>query len=139
MLVLTVLLEIYCKLLQTAQFNVLLSFQFVGKPWTVVTRAASLYTDPFIMLSGTLTAYTLIGRLQRSNRINILEEYISRLFRIVPTFTALILFCTFILPYLNKGPLWNLVVTHHANICQHYWWRNLLFIHNYFGFKDMVM
>lgn len=101
-------------------------------------RAASLYTDPFIMLSGILTTYSFIIKLQRTNRINILEEYISRLMRIVPTLVALIAFCTFILPYMSTGPLWNLVVTQHANICKQYWWRNLLFIHNYFGFKDMV-
>lgn len=113
-------------------------FQILGKPWTVFTRAASLYTDPFIMLSGTLTAYSMIGKLQRSNRINIAEEYVSRLFRIVPTLGALILFCTFILPFLSSGPLWNLVVTEHANMCKQHWWRNLLFIHNYMGFKNLV-
>lgn len=101
-------------------------------------RAASLYTDPFIMLSGLLTTYSLIGKLQRTNKISITDEYISRLFRILPTLGSLILFCTFILPYLNAGPLWNQVVTHHADICKQNWWRNILFIHNYFGFKDMV-
>lgn len=112
--------------------------QYLGKPWTVIGRAASLYTDPFIMLSGTLTAYSMFGKLQRTNKISISDEYLSRLFRIIPSLAVLILFCTFILPYLNTGPLWNLVVTHHAEICKQHWWRNLLFIHNYFGFKDMV-
>lgn len=110
----------------------------LGKPWTTLGRAASLYTDPFIMMSGILTAYSLVGKLQRSNKINISEEYISRIFRIVPPLGALILFCTFILPFLSSGPLWNLVVTEHANICKKYWWRNLLFIHNFMGFQNLV-
>lgn len=110
----------------------------MGQPWTVLGRAASLYTDPFIMLSGTLSAYTLFGRLQKSNKIDIIQEYLSRLFRILPTFGALILFCTFVLPWLGSGPLWNLVVLHHSDICKQNWWRNMLFIHNYYGFKDMV-
>ncbi|KAJ8961100.1 hypothetical protein NQ318_008776 [Aromia moschata] len=113
--------------------------EYLARPFTVLGRAASLYTDPFIMISGTLTTYSLLGKLNKSKTINISQEYISRLFRILPTFIALIAFCTFILPWLNSGPLWNLVVTHHSNICKKYWWRNLLFIHNYFGFKDMCL
>ncbi|XP_017782884.1 PREDICTED: nose resistant to fluoxetine protein 6-like [Nicrophorus vespilloides] len=113
--------------------------EIIGQPWTVIGRAASLYTDPFIMLSGTLTAYSLFGRLQKNIRINILEEYASRLFRIVPTLGALILFCTFVLPFIGSGPMWNLVITHHSHICKKNWWRNLMFIHNYFGFKDMCL
>lgn len=60
------------------------------------------------------------------------------LFRLVPNLVALILFCTFILPWIGTGPLWNQVVRHHSDICKTTWWRNLLFIHNYFGFETMV-
>ncbi|CAH0557874.1 unnamed protein product [Brassicogethes aeneus] len=113
--------------------------EYVSQPWTVVGRAASLYTDPFIMFSGTLTTYALLGRLQRTQKLNLFQEYVSRLMRIVPTFAALIAFCTFVLPWLNNGPTWNLVVTHHSDICKQNWWRNLLFIHNYYGFKEMCL
>lgn len=112
--------------------------QTVSQPWTVIGRAASLYTDPFIMFSGALTTYALLGRLEKMKKLNLFQEYVSRLMRILPTFAALISFCTFILPWLNNGPMWNLVVTHHSHICKKNWWRNLLFIHNYFGFKEMV-
>lgn len=111
----------------------------LGKPWTVLARAASLYTDPFLCLSGMLTAYSLIGKLQKNGKINILKEYASRYFRIMPPLAFLILFCTFILPLMGSGPQWNLVVTHHAGICKENWWRNLLFIHNWFGFSKMCL
>lgn len=113
--------------------------ELIGQPWTVIARAASLYTDPFIMMSGLLTAYSLIGRLQRQQKIQIFQEYIGRFFRIAPPLGALILFCTYILPYMGSGPQWNLVITHHSGICKSYWWRNLLFVHNYFGFENMVL
>lgn len=113
-------------------------FQYLARPFSVIGRAASLYTDPFIMISGTLTAYSILGKLQQNKNVSIVQEYVSRLLRIVPTFAALIAFCTLVLPWLNSGPTWNLVVTHHSDICKNNWWRNLLFIHNYFGFKDMV-
>lgn len=111
----------------------------LGKSWTVLARAASLYTDPFLMLSGMLTAYSLFNKLQKSGKINIWKEYISRYLRIIPSFAFLIVFCTYILPLMSNGPLWNLVVAHHADICKQNWWRNLLFIHNWFGFSNMCL
>ena len=111
----------------------------VSQPWSIIGRAASLYTDPFLMLSGMLTAYSLIGRLQKGRKINLFEEYAGRYLRIMPPLAALILFCTYILPLLSSGPQWPLVITHQAVLCKEYWWRNLLFIHNWFGFKDMCL
>uniref|UniRef100_A0ABD2XP29 Acyltransferase 3 domain-containing protein n=1 Tax=Trichogramma kaykai TaxID=54128 RepID=A0ABD2XP29_9HYME len=113
--------------------------EYVGKPWTVIGRAASLYTDPFIMLSGLLTAYSFLGRLSRTGKLDVRSEYVSRLFRIVPTLGALVLFCTFVMPFIGSGPQWSLVVTQHADICKKTWWRNFLFIHNYFGFENMCL
>ncbi|KAH8289379.1 hypothetical protein KR054_004399 [Drosophila jambulina] len=111
----------------------------LGQPWTVIGRAASLYTDPFLLFSGMLTAYSLFGRLMKQQPIRLKNEYISRLMRIVPPLAALILFCTYVLPLWGSGPQWNLVVGHHADICKKNWWRNLLFIHNYFGFSEMCL
>lgn len=112
--------------------------QLLGDQISVVGRAAAIYTDAFLLLSGLLSTYSIIGRLQRQQSPRILQEYVGRLLRIVPTFGALILFCTYILPIMGAGPQWNLVVTKHADICKETWWRNLLFIHNYFGFDKMV-
>ncbi|XP_058443935.1 O-acyltransferase like protein [Malaya genurostris] len=111
----------------------------LGQSWTVVGRAASIFTDPFIMFSGFLTTYSIIGRLMRNQRIKLYQDYIGRILRIAPPLGALILFCTFVLPFLGSGPQWNLVVTNHGDICKKYWWRNMLFIHNYFGFKNMCL
>ncbi|XP_029053165.1 O-acyltransferase like protein-like [Osmia bicornis bicornis] len=113
--------------------------EYLGKPWTVIGRAASLYTDPFIMLSGLLTAYSFTGKLKKNGNLDIKNEYISRLIRLVPSLAAIMLFCTYIMPHIGSGPQWNLVVTEHANICKRTWWKNFLFIHNYFGFETMCL
>ncbi|XP_015434936.1 PREDICTED: nose resistant to fluoxetine protein 6-like [Dufourea novaeangliae] len=113
--------------------------EYLGKPWTVIGRAASLYTDPFIMLSGLLTSYCFVGKLRRTGNLNVKDEYISRLIRLVPSLAALMVLCTYVIPYVGSGPQWNLVVTEHANICKRTWWRNFLFIHNYFGFESMCL
>jgi len=53
----------------------------LGQPWTVIGRAASLYTDPFLLFSGMLTSYSLFGRLMKHQPIRLKNEYISRLMR----------------------------------------------------------
>lgn len=112
--------------------------QDIGDYVSVIGRAAAVYTDAFIMLSGLLTSYTIIGRLKANQSPRIPQEYFSRFLRIVPMLGALISFCTFVLPELGAGPQWNLVVNKHAEICRETWWRNFLFIHNYYGFGQMV-
>lgn len=57
------------------------TFKYVGKPWTVIGRAASLYTDLFIMLSGLLTTYAFVGRLKKTGNLDVKKEYLSRLMR----------------------------------------------------------
>ena len=111
----------------------------VSKSWSVLTRTASMYTDPFLMLSGMLTAYSFVGRLQKGQKIKIMKEYVGRYLRIMPSLAALILFCTFVLPLLGSGPQWNLVVNNNSEMCKKYWWRNLLFIHNWFGLRSMCL
>lgn len=103
----------------------------------VYASAASLYTDVFLMLSGLLTVYTFVGRLQKGKTIVLWREIVDRYFRIIPSVIFLILFCTFILPHLGSGPMWNLVVTSHADICKKNWWRNLLFLQNWFGYNSV--
>jgi hypothetical protein len=105
----------------------------------VYASAASLYTDVFLMLSGLLTTYSLIGRLQKGKRIVIWRELMDRYFRIMPSIIFLILFCTFLLPHLSSGPMWNLVVTSHAEICKKYWWRNVLLLQNWFGYNSICL
>lgn len=34
--------------------------------------------------------------------------------------------------------MWGMVIDPHAALCRRHWWRNMLYIHNYFGFEDMV-
>jgi hypothetical protein len=105
----------------------------------VYASAASLYTDIFLMLSGLLTTYTYFGRLAKGKQIVVWREILDRYFRIIPSVIFLILFCTFILPLLGSGPMWNLVVTSHSDICKKHWWRNLLFLQNWFGYNSICL
>ncbi|XP_075972637.1 drop dead [Anticarsia gemmatalis] len=110
-----------------------------GMPWAVVGRSAILYTDSFLYLSGFLNAHNLLQDLERKGTINLKDRLISRWFRLFPLFVSLMLFCTYILPDLNNGPQWNLVVEEHSRVCEKNMWKSFLFIHNYFGFEDMCL
>ncbi|XP_071452991.1 nose resistant to fluoxetine protein 6-like [Hetaerina americana] len=107
--------------------------------WTVIARTAIVYTDSFIMISGILAAYGFIKDLDKKGKLDIKKKYLERAIRLTPNFLAIILLCTYIILPLGSGPQWNMVVKHHSTLCQSYMWRNLLYIHNYFGFEDMCL
>lgn len=94
----------------------------------------NIYTDRIFKLRVRLRieflyAFTLL-------MIKCLSSTISS--RLFPLFLSLMLFCTYILPDINNGPQWNLVVEEHSRVCEKNMWKSFLFIHNYFGFEDMV-
>lgn len=61
------------------------------------------------------------------------------IFRILPTYIAVILIFAFILPYMGDGPLWKMIVYPEAEFCRKNWWTNLLFINNYVNSNEMVI
>jgi peptidoglycan/LPS O-acetylase OafA/YrhL len=108
-------------------------------PFSSILRVSSLHTDSFIMLSGMLVAYSLVGRLQRGQNIKVLKEIAARYFRILPPMAALIIFTTFILPILSNGPQWNMLITNQSQLCKFTWWKSIFMIHNWFGIENMCM
>lgn len=52
-----------------------------SQQWTVLARAAALYTDPFIMISGLLTGLTFLRSLRKTGTIDVKKEYTNRLTR----------------------------------------------------------
>ena len=103
-------------------------------PVSIAFRCCYLYTDVFLMLSGLLASYSLFGKLQRGQKINVFKEIIGRYLRFMPLIAVLILFSIFILPLLGSGPLWNRSITYQSELCKITYWRSLLMIHNWFGF-----
>ncbi|KAF5294625.1 hypothetical protein FQA39_LY02757 [Lamprigera yunnana] len=110
-----------------------------GQAWTVIGRTAIVYTDSFMLISGLLTKNGILRDIKIYGSLRFLEKLRNRIFRILPNIIVLILFCSYILPNLNSGPLWPMVIEHHATLCKKYMWRNFLFVHNYFGFENMCL
>lgn len=59
-------------------------------------------------------------------------------FRLTATLVTVMIICAKYLPQMSYGPMWNMVITRHSDLCYKNWWRNLLYIQNLFGFKNMV-
>ncbi|XP_046978716.1 nose resistant to fluoxetine protein 6 [Vanessa cardui] len=110
-----------------------------GMPWAVIGRSAIIYTDSFLYLSGFLNAHNLLQDLEKKGTINFKDRMLARWFRLFPMFLSIMLFCTYILPDVNNGPQWNLVVEEHSRVCEKNMWKSFLFIHNYFGFEEMCL
>ncbi|XP_070502348.1 O-acyltransferase like protein-like [Chironomus tepperi] len=104
---------------------------------SVPLRALFLFTEVFLMLSGLLSTHSIVGKLNKGQKINVVKEIAARYFRIIPPIIALMLISTFILPILGNGPLWPDSVTATADICKKNGWMNLFMIQNWFGFENI--
>ena len=63
------------------RFRMVILLQDVWQPWTSFARCGFLYTDTFLMISGLLTSYSFYKQLERTKRLDIPREYVSRLMR----------------------------------------------------------
>ncbi|XP_031333400.1 nose resistant to fluoxetine protein 6-like [Photinus pyralis] len=115
------------------------TIEVFSQQWTVIGRTAIVYTDCFMLISGLLTTHSVLKDLQLHGSLRFLDRLRNRIFRLLPNIVTLILFCTYILPRTNSGPLWPMVVEHHSELCKQHMWKNFLFIHNYFGFENMCL
>lgn len=79
----------------------------------------------------------MLGERQMIVRNSLSSKYLS--FRIFPPVLAMIIFNTYILPLLGSGPLFPSIITYQIDLCENYWWRNVLFIQNFFGFENICL
>lgn len=112
---------------------------FYSKPFTAILRISHLHTDIFLMMSGFLVAHSIIKRRQRGVKIDFFKEILNRYLRLIPTVTALILFVIYILPQLNSGPLWPMLIDYNAEVCKKTSWRNFLMFQNLMNFEEICM
>jgi peptidoglycan/LPS O-acetylase OafA/YrhL len=86
-----------------------------------------------------LASYSLYGKLQKGQKINSFKETLIRYLRLFPPLVSLIIFCTFILPKIGTGPLYPMLINEQSEMCKKTYWRNILMIHNWFGFENVCM
>ncbi|CAH2091699.1 unnamed protein product [Euphydryas editha] len=105
--------------------------EIVTSPLLSWCRAGWMFTDCFLLLSGTLTSY------RKSTDDTIASKLISRYIRLTPALLVVVLFYAYVWDDISSGPMWGVLVTKNAEVCRQGWWWNLLYVQNYYGFEDM--
>ncbi|XP_061378671.1 nose resistant to fluoxetine protein 6-like [Danaus plexippus] len=94
-------------------------------------RAGWIFTDCFLLISGTLTSY------RKSPSDNVAAKLLSRYIRLTPALLAIVLFYAYVWDNISSGPMWGTLVWKNSQLCRDGWWWNILYVQNYFGFEDM--
>ncbi|CAG4940144.1 unnamed protein product [Colias eurytheme] len=105
--------------------------EMVSSPLWSWYRVGWVFTDCFLLLSGTLTAY------RTSTKTSALNKLASRYLRLTPALLAILWFYAYIWDHISIGPRWGSLVTKNAQICQDGWWWNMFYLQNYFGLENM--
>ncbi|CAK1578060.1 unnamed protein product [Parnassius mnemosyne] len=107
--------------------------EVVSSPLWSWCRAGWIFTDCFLLLSGTLTAH----RISSDKGSGAFKRILSRYLRLTPALLAVLVFYAYIWNNVSIGPMWGALVTKNVEVCQEGWWWNVLYLQNYFGFEDM--
>ncbi|XP_031616894.1 nose resistant to fluoxetine protein 6-like [Contarinia nasturtii] len=98
---------------------------------SMVIISGPVAVDTFFVLSGLLVSRSILKRLEKNGRLNVLQLYFHRYMRLTPLVAVLIL--TTMLLHLIGGA--NPKYSNTKNIlkakCDKYWWMTLLYFQNY--------
>jgi len=102
------------------------SFQVIG--------AAELAVDVFFYLSGFLVVYMVLKEMKRDSKKPIPWGlfYFHRYWRLTPVYGFIILAYTTLTPLMIYGPFSYLYRGSKTDLCDKYWWSNLLYINNFY-------
>lgn len=112
--------------------------EFFNSPFSVFLRSSFLYEDVFLVISGTLATLSLLKNVENTGKCVWLKKIFQRFLRLVLPLTVVLLFYAFVWEHLGTGPQWSSVVDKNANLCKQSFWKNLLFIQNFYPIEDMV-
>ncbi|KAL4001853.1 putative integral membrane protein [Acanthocheilonema viteae] len=109
--------------------NVLFSYENVYSWQLHPLNNFTYHIDGLIAIDTLLTSLLVQHLLETTDDIKRL--YFNRLLQVLPVFTFIILFMTFLYERLSSGPIWM-----HDDLiarCKNSWWKNILFINNFFS------
>ncbi|PIC37871.1 hypothetical protein B9Z55_010067 [Caenorhabditis nigoni] len=112
--------------------NVAFSFEGVSSLSMHIVNNYSYQIDGLLALSAFYTTYMLFGTVPTVR--SALESVAQRLARFWPAYIFCVIFMYTVFPGVSSGPMW--IHTDTVNRCEGGWWKNLLFINNWFNVTD---
>jgi len=97
-----------------------------------VIPSAELAVDVFFFISGFLVVYMVLKEMKSRKSIPWGLFYFHRYWRLTPVYGLIILFYTTLSPYLIVGPFAHLYRQQKTDLCDRYWWSNLLYLNNFY-------
>lgn len=105
---------------------------FLEEFWNQVFIACPLSVDSFLFLGGFLGAYLMLKEIRkRGGRINFLQVWIHRFYRIVPLYLLILAYGWKILPQSVIGVGGHNFKELIDEDCHDTWWTNIVFLNNY--------
>ncbi|XP_055540321.1 uncharacterized protein LOC129727001 [Wyeomyia smithii] len=107
-----------------------------NSPWSVLLRVLMLYTDVYLVVSGFLAAYHMIGEFQQKQKVAWFRRIVGRYLRLTLPLIPVLIFYSWIWEHLGSGPQWGDVVVKNANLCKFNFWNNILFVQNWYPIEE---
>ncbi|XP_043789216.1 nose resistant to fluoxetine protein 6-like isoform X2 [Apis laboriosa] len=104
-------------------------------PLTITLRIATMYTDSFLLFSGTLTSFNMMHELTVTGEIRWFRRLVSRYVRLTPMLLVVVLYYAYVMEHSGSGPEWNIIVKN-ADLCKNTGWMNLLYAQIALPFED---
>ncbi|XP_076645967.1 uncharacterized protein LOC143355219 isoform X2 [Halictus rubicundus] len=111
--------------------------EVMSNPVSILARASFIYTEWFLLFSGTLTAYNMAYEYTNRGEIRWFCRLVTRYVRLTPVLLAVVFYYAFVMEHTGSGPYWNNIVMRNVDICKNTGWINLLYLQNTFNFEDM--
>ncbi|XP_060075442.1 nose resistant to fluoxetine protein 6-like [Ylistrum balloti] len=100
---------------------------------------ALVSVDTFFALSGLLLSYLTLREMKKNNgKINWAMFYFHRFWRLTPAYMLVLMVNACLSRYWGDGPFWP-KDGFERNYCEDSWWKNLLYINNFFDSSDMCL
>uniref|UniRef100_A0A8R1HWE9 NRF domain-containing protein n=1 Tax=Caenorhabditis japonica TaxID=281687 RepID=A0A8R1HWE9_CAEJA len=112
--------------------NVAFSFEGVSSFGMHIVNNYSFHIDGLLALSAFYTTYLLFGNVPTLR--SVFDYILMRFFRFWPAYVICVLFMYVIFPGVSSGPMW--IHTDVVSRCESGWWKNVLFVNNWFNVTD---
>ncbi|KAJ9601023.1 hypothetical protein L9F63_000861, partial [Diploptera punctata] len=112
---------------------------FSDNPLMMFVMNATVTTDTFFLLSGTLLCYIFMREWKKLSQFNIFKFYVIRYIRLTPPYAFVIFFYSTLMYRTGSGPLWDSLVGLNKQLCVDNWWINILYINNYIHVDRMCL